>query len=57
MSKYILNLKYLKIKRVRFIAFGITYYHYKSYVNGIYIHIYKIRMLIGKDEYAERSER
>jgi len=56
MSKYLLNLKYLKIKKVSFVAFGITYYHHQK-LNGLYIHIYKIRMLIGKDEYAERSER
>lgn len=55
-SKYLLSLKYLKIKRVGFIAFGITYYHHKS-LNGIYIHIYKIRMLIGKDEFAEKREK
>lgn len=51
MNKYILKTEYLKIKRNSFIAFGISYYINKTYLNCLYIYLFKIKIMIGKNEY------
>jgi hypothetical protein len=50
-DKYILNTIYLRIIKINFIALGITYYIHKHKVNCLYIHLFKVKIIIGKNHY------